>query len=316
VVARDSNRVAARDETRGSNSVALQYADCTTVGGELDFGESLADGAEEAFGELRGQVADAVRIGLEIGGGLVINGAESGLRVEVEGIVAREANLDEAFAALHGVEAGADKVTVEENIAGGGHQADVIQSGLQDLGIAADGFEVELAGALRADERAAGSANNDVAGNFLEVHVAGDAFQSHVAHDLLDVDKAGLRFELELGFFGNGQLKIDFGFVGLRFEVHDDGSDVDTVTGLFDVHADFVGGLRGGNDDFRVLRGLHFDAAVADVVNHDDGTPGHGIAFFDLFGCRGLRGTRGPNENARGQDQENTAAQHTETHVS
>src|SRR3981189_600284 len=32
--------------------VALQNANCTTVGGEFDFGEALSDGAEEALGEL------------------------------------------------------------------------------------------------------------------------------------------------------------------------------------------------------------------------------------------------------------------------
>jgi hypothetical protein len=33
-------------------SVALQNANCTTVGGEFDFGEALSDGAEEPLGEL------------------------------------------------------------------------------------------------------------------------------------------------------------------------------------------------------------------------------------------------------------------------
>jgi hypothetical protein len=32
--------------------IALQYADCTTVGREFDLRQAAADGAEESFGEL------------------------------------------------------------------------------------------------------------------------------------------------------------------------------------------------------------------------------------------------------------------------
>src|SRR5262249_6224125 len=175
-------------------SVALQDADCTTVRREVDLGQALADGSEEALGELAGAVEDVVRIGLEIGRCLIVDGADGGLRVEVERIVAGKANFDEAFAAVHRIKTSADEVAVKKNVAGGGHQADIRKAGLHNLGVAADGTEVELAGTLRADERTSSRAHDDVAGNFLEVHVARDAFEFHVAHNLLDIDQAGLRF--------------------------------------------------------------------------------------------------------------------------
>src|SRR5713101_1800976 len=76
--------------SRREKLVALQNADCTTVGGEFDFGEALSDGAEEPLGELGREMLYAVRIGFQVGGRLVINGAGGRLRVEVEGIVSGE----------------------------------------------------------------------------------------------------------------------------------------------------------------------------------------------------------------------------------
>src|SRR6266849_6408994 len=93
--------------------IALQNANCTTVGREFDFGEALTDGAEKALGELRCPVQSAVGIGLQIRGGLIIDGANGGLRFQVKGIGAGEANFDETFTALHGIEAGADKIPVK-----------------------------------------------------------------------------------------------------------------------------------------------------------------------------------------------------------
>src|ERR1700674_2440589 len=67
--------------------IALQNANCTTVGGEFDFREALSDGAEEALGELRSKVLDAVRIGLQVRRGPIVDGAQRGLRLEIERIV-------------------------------------------------------------------------------------------------------------------------------------------------------------------------------------------------------------------------------------
>ncbi len=128
------------------------------------------------------------------------------MRVEIEGIVAGEADFDEAFAALHGIDASADEIAIIENVAGSGHQADVGERRLKHLRAAADGGEFEFAGALGADQRAARGLDDDVAGNFLEMNIAGNTFEFHVARDLLDVDHAGLGFELKFGFFRNGEL--------------------------------------------------------------------------------------------------------------
>src|SRR5713226_6135311 len=120
--------------------VALQNANCTTVGGEFDFGEALSDGAEEALGELRCQVFDAVGIRPQVRGRLIVDRADGGLRLEVKGIVAREANFDEALAALHGIETGADEIPVKENISRSGEETDVGQRRLEHLGATADGL--------------------------------------------------------------------------------------------------------------------------------------------------------------------------------
>ena len=132
--------------------IALQNANCTTVGGELDFCEALTDGAEEAFGELGSEALDAVRVGFEERGGTVVHDAQGGLSVEVERVGTGEADFDEALAALHGVQTGADEIAVEENVAGSCEDADIIERRLKKLGSAADGFEIELAGTLRADQ--------------------------------------------------------------------------------------------------------------------------------------------------------------------
>src|SRR5262249_30874032 len=174
--------------------VALQDADCTTVGREVDFGEALADSAEESLGEARCQVTHAMGIGLEVSRSLIVDGADGSLRIQVEGIVAGEAHFDQSLATVHRIQAGADKVTVEKNVASRGHQSDVAKRRLNNLSVAADGVKFEFAGALRANKGTGGGANDDVAGNFLEVNVTPDAFPLHVAHYFLDIDEAGLSF--------------------------------------------------------------------------------------------------------------------------
>ena len=57
-----------------------------------------------------------MRIGFQIRGRLVIDRAHGGLRLQVKGIVAREADFDEALATFHGIEAGADEVAFKEDI--------------------------------------------------------------------------------------------------------------------------------------------------------------------------------------------------------
>ncbi len=208
-------------------------------------------------------------IGLQVRGRLIVDGAHGGLRLQVKGIVAREANFDETLAALHGIEAGADEIAVKEDISRSGEEADVGQRRLENLGAAADRLEIQLAGALRADKRTFRGADNDIARYFLQVDIAGDAFQGHVAHDLLNVNKPRLRLELQFRFFGHGEQQTGFQLAGLRRGVQNTGGDVDAVTGLLHVKANLVGSLAGEDVHFGVLPGLHFDAAVGDVVDHN-----------------------------------------------
>src|SRR6202795_3941047 len=53
--------------------IALQNADCTTVGGKFDLGEAHAHGAEKALGKFRCHMFYAMRIGLQILRGLIIH---------------------------------------------------------------------------------------------------------------------------------------------------------------------------------------------------------------------------------------------------
>src|SRR5580704_14122434 len=156
--------------------IALHDADCTTVGGKFDFRETLADRAEQTMGPLGSNVLHAVGIRLQKGNSLIIDDAGGRLRLQVKRIGTGEAHFHQASAALHGIETGADEVSIEKNISRRGHQVDVIQLGLKYLRVSADGAEIELAGALSTDKRSAGGLDNNVAGNFLEMNVACIAF--------------------------------------------------------------------------------------------------------------------------------------------
>src|SRR5712664_3831056 len=230
----------------------------------------------------------AVRILFEVCRSPIVDCAHGGLRFQVKGIVAREAHLDEALATLHGIEAGADEVAVKEDISRSGEEADVGKSRLENLGATANGFEIQFAGALRADQRAFRGADNDVAGNFPKVNFACDAFQGHVAHDLLDVNQSRLGLELQLRFFRNSELQISCQLGGLCRGVQNIGGDVDAVAGLLHVEANFVGSLAGENVDFGVFPGFHFDAAIGDVVNYNHWAGIDRKMLFEVLtgGCR------------------------------
>src|SRR5258708_25992422 len=64
--------------------VALQNANCTTVGGEFDFGQALSDRPEEALGKLLCPVHYAVRIRFQVRGRLVVDRPHRGLRLQVK----------------------------------------------------------------------------------------------------------------------------------------------------------------------------------------------------------------------------------------
>ena len=276
--------------------IALQDSNCTTVGGEFDFREPQTDGAEESFGETGSQVLDAVGVGLEISGGAIVHGAQGSLCFQVKGIVAGETDFDEALAALHGIEAGTDKIAVEENVSGGGKKVDVGQAGLEDLGVAADGAEFQLSSALSADEGAAGGLDDDVAGNFLEVDIAGDAFELHITHDLLDVDEAGLGGELKLSLFGDGELEIGFEFLGLSGRVENGGGDFDTISGLLKVHVNLAGSASATHHNLKIFRGLYLDTAIGHVMNANHRTALDGEMLLKMLAGSDSRG--GPKEQS------------------
>ena len=81
--------------------VAPEDADGTAEGGELDFGEAVADSADKALCIFRGAATNTVGIRLEKGFHAIVHCAGSGLRVQVKGIRAREAYLNEPATALH-----------------------------------------------------------------------------------------------------------------------------------------------------------------------------------------------------------------------
>src|SRR5215467_1971415 len=157
--------------------IAPQDTNCTTEGRELNFGKPGADAAEQAVCIFRRGMTDTMRVRLKKCFGAVIHAAEIRLRVEVKRICARKTNFDHAFAALHRIKASPKKIAVIEDITGRGHDIDVIQSRLCDRGIAADGRKLQFAGAKRADERSASASDDDITRNFLQVNIAGNAFQ-------------------------------------------------------------------------------------------------------------------------------------------
>src|ERR1700757_297864 len=286
-ILRADRRQHSRGQTRWG-LVAFEDANGAAEGGQLDFGQAVADSAEQAFGVFRSAAAETVRVGFKEGFGAIVHGAGGGLRIEIEGISAGEANFHQAAAALHGVNTGANKITVKENVAGGGNQVHVLQRRLQDLRATADGVEVQLTRALRADKRAAGGVHDDVAGNFLQVYVAGNAFEFHVTGNLFDINQPGLSLDLQLGLFRHGELDIFREFSLRSGSIENVGDHVDAVIGLLHVQANFIGRLRRGDDHFGIFPGLHFYAAVGDVLNHHYRAALHGEMFFDfLAGVRG-----------------------------
>src|SRR5690242_12555002 len=252
--------------------IALQDTNCTTVGREFDFGEAGAHRAEDAFGEFRGKPPDAVRIGLEESGGLVVDGAHGGLGLQIKGIVTGETHFHDPLAAPHRVKAGADEVAVKEDIARCGADIHVGQRGLEDLRAAADGIEFQLAGTLRTHERAAGGLDNNVAGDFLEMNVAGHTFQCHIAHDLFNVNQTVFGPELKLGFFRHRKLEAGFEVRALGGRIKNAGVDVDPVAHLLHVEPDLVRVLIGNDHNFLILGRLHFDAAIGDVLDDHNRT--------------------------------------------
>jgi len=98
--------------------IAPQNADCTTEGRELHFGKSGADAAEKTVRVLGGSVTNAVCIRFEKGFGAIVHSAEICLGIEVERIRAGEADFDDALAALHRVDAGAEEISVIQDVAG------------------------------------------------------------------------------------------------------------------------------------------------------------------------------------------------------
>src|SRR6266699_3403325 len=175
-----------------------------------------------------------------------------------------------------------------------------IQRGLENLRVAADGLEIEFAGALRADQRAPRGPHNDIAGYLLQVHVTGNASQLHVTHNLFDIDQTRLRLEPELGLLGNAQLKTRLDLGRLRRSIQHIGDHVDAVAGLLGLDAHLVRRLNFGEDDFLVFPGLHLDSAVGHVFDDYDRTAFDGEMFFEaLSGSVG--GPGGKKQCARGQ---------------
>src|SRR5215471_17050236 len=248
-----------------------------------------------------------VSIRLEKVGSLVIHRTQIRVSVQVKGIVAGEADFNQASSALHGVNAGADKVAVIEDVAGSRHQIHVGERGLQNLCAAANGREFQLSGAQCANKRAARGFHNDVARNFLQVNVAGHALEFHIPGNLLNINQTCLRLKLKFRLFGNGQLKVGFQFLRLSRRAQGARTDVNAVAYLFDIHGDFVSDRSTGNNHFRVLRRFHLDAPVHDVLQHDDWVTFNGEMAFLVFRRTGNSGGRGEENESGAPDTQGMA---------
>jgi len=294
--------------------IALQNSDCTTVGREFDFRESLTNGADQAVARLGAGVLALVGIRLYEFGSLIVHVSEKRVGIQIKGVVAGEVHLYNPAAAIHGVKARPDEIAVIKNIAGRGHQVDAAQRGLQNLRTATDGVEIELAGALGADQVTRGSFYDDVTGNFLEVHIARDALQLHITVDLLHVDQAGLCLELEFRFFGNKHLEIGFDIMRLCGLCQRAGADINPVADLLDINRDFARSHIAGNHDFPVFPGFHFDAPVDDVLQDYQRAPLDGEMAFLVVGLAGPGWRRGTKKESRAKKGQNAALNYLSLH--
>jgi len=158
----------------------------------------------------------------------------------------------------------------------------IIERRLKELSSAADGFEIELAGTLRADQRAFRRADDDVAGNSLRWTSPLTLSKVMSPNDLLDIDQARLGFQLQFGFFGHGELEVRFKFQGWGGEVQNTGSERRCGHRLLHLKANLVGELAGEMSTWAFLEDFNFDAAIGDVVNHDHGPALHGKMLFEM----------------------------------
>src|SRR5579862_2247993 len=126
------------------------------------------------------------------------------------------------------------------------------------------------------------------------------ALKLHVAHDLLDVNKSRLCFELQLGFFGNGKLQVSLKFESICRRVQNARRNVDAIAHLLDFKANLVGGLRTDHIYFRVLPGLNLDAPIGHVVNYNDGPSRDAELFFNTLPDASGAGGRGAPEKKSG----------------
>jgi len=69
----------------------------------------------------------------------------------------------------------------------------------------------------------------------------------------------------------NHQLKIGFEIVGLRRRSQGAGVDIDAIADLLDLDFDLAGSIRAGHHDFGILPGLHFNAAIDNILQDDHG---------------------------------------------
>jgi hypothetical protein len=268
---------------RETKLIAPQDSNCTTEGRELDFSKAGADAAEETMRIFGCGVADTMRIRLKKCFRAIVHIAEIRLSIEIKRIGAGEAHLDHTLAALHCIKAGPEEVAIIEYVSGRGHDVDVVQSRLGDRGIAADGRKFKFSRTKCADERSAGAANNDVARDFFQMNISGDAFKLHVAHHLLDVDQTRLRFDLQLGFFRNDEREIFLKFCGGGIGVQNCCGDIDAIIRLFCFDADSVGKLGARNDNFLTFGGLYFNTAIGDILDGNNRAAFHREMFFEFL---------------------------------
>src|SRR5260370_7683101 len=96
-------------------------------------------------------------------------------------------------------------------------------------------------------------------------------------------------------------MQIGFQLAGRRRPVQNIGGDVDAVTGLLHVKANFVRSLAGEDVYFAVFPGLHFDAAIGDIVDYNDRAGVDGEVLFEMLArCYGgpapPKPTHGPHQ--------------------
>src|ERR1700683_1789715 len=198
-------------------SIPFQNVDCTIEGSDIDLGVAEVERTEKTvaeFGMPEMMLAGGRReLGLGIHFAFVRGGAE------VKGIAGRKADGNVAAVIFEEVVSVGEKLAVKENVAFRGLRMNVKAAEIDQAEIAADGRDVQAAGAADTLKGTADGLDGEIACSVLKVNTSGDGLDIHVAQDVGNGDGTGIIVDLKLGVLGDTDFVVGaeiFGSDGVR----------------------------------------------------------------------------------------------------